>query len=139
MRKRLLVAALALATACASGCIVIDVEKTGPRCASSIEPEDVTIREIDAVSKLSLNDNRREGYKRIAERQCLCPGAQTHLVEAVFEHLSLEDSKVDVLMALIHNPCFNSATKAALLERLDNLTLEDHRREVLEALSHRAS
>jgi hypothetical protein len=137
MRTWLLIAALALAMACASGCIIIDSEKVDWCCSSSVESANVTNSEIDAVSKLSLEDNRREGYKRIAERRCLCPEVQTHLVEAVFQNLSLEDSKVDVLLALIKNRCFNSAAKAAILQRLDNLSLEDSRREILDAISSR--
>jgi hypothetical protein len=137
MRTWLLVAALGMAMVCASGCIIIDTEKTGVCVTSSAEPADVTNGEIDAVSKLSLEDNRRDGYKRIAERRCLCPEVQTHLVEAVFQNLSLEDSKVDVLMALIHNRCFNSAAKAAILQHLDSLSLEDTRRDILDAIGSR--
>jgi hypothetical protein len=137
MRTWLLVAALGLVMACVGGCIIIDTEKTGVCVTRSAEPADVTNSEIDAVSKLSVEDNRREGYRRIAERKCLAADAQTHLVEAVFQHLSLEDSKVDVVMALIHNRCFNSEAKAAILQRLDSLSLEDNRREVLDAISSR--
>jgi hypothetical protein len=137
MRTWLLVAALGLAVACASGCVIVDTEKTGVCLSSCAEPADVTNSEIDAVSKLSLEDNRRDGYKRIAERRCLCPDVQTHLVEAVFQNLSLEDSKVDVLMALIHNRCFSSPAKAAILQHLDQLSLEDSRRDILDAIGSR--
>jgi len=136
MKTWLLIVGLALVTVLANGCIVIDTEKTETSW-SSTEPEDVTIREIDAVGRLSLEDNQREGYKRIAQRHNLSGGAQVHLVEAVFEHLSLEDSKVDVLLTLVHNRCFSPEAKGAILDRLDKLALEDSRREILSAMSRR--
>jgi hypothetical protein len=136
MKTWLLIVGLALATALANGCIVIDTEKT-ETSLSSTEPEDVTIREIDAVGELSLENNQREAYKRIAQRHNLASGAQVHLVEAVFEHLSLENSKVDVLLALVHNRCFSSEAKGAILDRLDGLALENSRREILSAMSRR--
>jgi hypothetical protein len=136
MKTWLLIVGLALVMVLANGCIVIDTEKTETSW-SPTEPEDVTIREIDAVGKLSLEDNQREGYKRIAQRHNLSSGAQVHLVEAVFEHLSLEDSKVDVLLALVHNRCFSPEAKGAILDRLDRLALEDSRREILSAMNKR--
>jgi hypothetical protein len=133
MNKWLLVVGLALMMVCANGCIVINTEKVD--ASWSAEPEDVTIREIDAVGKLSLDDNRREGYERIARRRGLSGGAQVHLVEAVFEHLALEDAKTGVLLTLVQNPCFRPEAKAALLDRLDGLALEDHKREILDEMS----
>jgi hypothetical protein len=136
MRKWLLIAGLALMMTWLSGCIVIDTEKTDSSWRSDVvEPEDVTIREIDAVGKLSLEDNRHEAYKRIAHRHGLSTGAQVHLVEVVFEHLSFEDAKVDVLLTLVRNRCFRSEAKGALLDRLGGLALEDNRREILDAMS----
>lgn len=135
MRRSLLIAGLAVMMVWLSGCIVIDTEKTQTCRTEVVESEDVTIREIDAIGKLSLEDNRREGYVRIAQRHGLSAGAQVHLVEAVFQHLSLEDSKLNVLLALVHNSSFRSEAKAALMDRLDQLSLEDHKREILDAMS----
>ena len=42
------------------GCIVIDTEKSQSWRSEVTEPADVTMREIDAVGQLSLEDNRRE-------------------------------------------------------------------------------
>ena len=137
MSRWLLVVTMVFAAVCANGCIVINAEKSGSCWSGTVEPEDVTIREIDAVGKLDLEENRREGYKRIAERQCLSAGAQTHLIEAVFDKLNLEDAKRDVLLALVRNPCFHSSAKAALLDRLDGLALGEHRREILSAMGKR--
>ena len=55
----------------------------------------------------------------------------------VFEHLSLEDAKLDVLLTLVRNRCFRPEAKSALLDRLDGLALEDNRREILDAMSKR--
>jgi hypothetical protein len=136
MNRWLLIVASALVMACANGCIVIDTEKVAVCGSTQAEPEEVTIREIDAVGKLSVEENRQTAYKRIAERRCLCAGAQTHLVEAAFQNLESEDARFDVLLALVRNRCFSASAKAALLERLDGLDTEDHRREILDAMSH---
>jgi len=137
MNRWMLIAAVAFVAVCTSGCIIINTEKTGSCWSTTVEPEEVTIREIDAAGKLELESNRQEGYTRIAQRRCLSAGAQTHLIEAVFENLDLESAKFDVLMALVQNPCFHSTAKAALLERLDGLALESHRRDLLDAMSKR--
>jgi hypothetical protein len=137
MKTCSLLAMLVLATGWTGGCLVIHSEKTtSPRSKSAgVEPEDVTIREIDAVGKLAFENNRREAYKGIAERPGLSAGAQVHLVEAVFGCLAFENSKVVVLEALVHNPCFRPAAKTAVLERLDGLAFEDSRRKILDAMS----
>lgn len=135
MKKWLLTAGSVLMMTWLSGCIIIDTEKVESWRSDVVEPADVTIREIDAVGKLSLDDNRREAYGRIARRRGLSAEAQVHLVEAVFEHLSLEDAKLDVLLTLVRNRCFRPEAKGALLDRLDGLALEDHRREILGAMS----
>jgi hypothetical protein len=135
MRTCALLAVLVLATGWTGGCLVIHSEKTSSPKSQSVEPEDVTIREIDAVGKLAFDNNRREAYKGIAGRPGLTDGAQVHLVEAALGCLAFEDAKVDVLRTLIHNPCFSPAAKAAVLERLDRLAFEDSRRKILDAIS----
>jgi hypothetical protein len=135
MKMCSLLAVLILAAGWAGGCLVIHSEKTTSPRPESVEPEDVTIREIDAVGKLAFDNGRREAYKRIAERPGLSDGAQVYLIEAVFGRLAFEDAKVDVLRALIHNPCFSPAAKAAILERLDRLAFEGNRRKILDAIS----
>jgi len=136
MRQWLWVAGLAGLLVWLSGCIVIDTEKTESSWRSEApEPENVTIQEIDAVGKLSMDDDRREGYERIAHRHGLSTGAQVHLVEAALGNLSRDDAKVDVLVTLVRNRCFRSETKAAILDRLDGLDREDCRKEILDAMS----
>ncbi len=138
MGKVMLVCGLVLAAMWMQGCIVIhtEEERVPPR-PSATEPGDVTIREIDAVGKLSFDNDRQAGYKNIAERDGLSDRAQVHLVDAAFRHLSFENAKVDVLLTLIKNPCFGPAGKGAILERLDRLSFENHKTQILEAISQR--
>ena len=137
MRKWLWVAGLAGVMLWLSGCIIIDTEKAESLSSlrsETAESEEVTIQEIDAVVKLSVENHRRDNYRHIAHRHGLSTGAQVHLVEAVFGNLSRDDAKVDVLVALVHNRCFHSEAKAAILKHLDELSREDSRRKVLDAM-----
>jgi hypothetical protein len=100
-------------------------------------PSDVVIQEIDAAGKLSFDPHRRDAYMRIAKRPDLHDEAQVHLVSAVFDNLSFEPMKRDVLMALISNPCFSPAGRQAILSQLDRLDFEPTKTEILEAISRR--
>jgi len=138
MRNVMLVCGLVLAAIWMQGCVVINTEEERvPSRPTTTQPGDVTIREIDAVAKLSFDNNRQAGYQSIAQREGLSDHAQVHLVEAVFKHLSFENMKVDVLMTLIKNPCFSPAAKGAILERLDRLSFENHKTRILEAINRR--
>jgi hypothetical protein len=146
MKKYSLAAVFILVASWASGCVVVHSEKTHaparttvPAAPATPEPEDVTVREIDAVGKLAFNDSRHQAYKQIAARPGLSDGAQVHLVEAVFSRLVFDDAKVDVLRTLVCNPSFSPGAKAAILERLDRLAFEDHRRKVLDAMNEKSS
>lgn len=138
MRKVMLTCGVVLLALCMQGCVVIDSnEETVSSGPGPIEPGDVTIREIDAVAKLSFENNRQSSYNNIAQRDGLSDRAQVHLVAAVFKHLSFENMKVDILLTLIKNPCFSAAGKAAILDRLDRLSFENHRTQVLQAMNQR--
>jgi len=138
MRNAILLCGLVLAAIWMQGCVVIDTkEERVPSRPAATEPGDVTIREIDAVAKLSFENNRQAAYKNIAQRDELSDPAQVHLVDAVFKHLSFENMKVDVLLTLIENPCFSPAAKAAILDRLDRLSFENHKTQILEAVNKR--
>ena len=102
-----------------------------------VEPDDATIREIDAVGRLAFDHDRKSGYERIARRQGLGGEAQVYLVKAVFRHLSFENAKVDVLLTLVRNPSFTSAAETELLDRLDRLAFESDKRRILDAVSAR--
>lgn len=132
MRKALLTCGLVLAAIGLQGCIAIHTEKN---TTGSAGPGDVTIREIDAVAKLSFENNRQTAYKGIAQRGALSDHAQVHLVAAVFKHMSFENMKVDILLTLIKNPCFSAAGKAAILDRLDRISFENHKAEILQAMN----
>lgn len=145
MRKVTLMCGLLLATLWMQGCIAVRSEKKtvppGPVVRTPAPrpavPEDMTIREIDAVRTLSLERNRKERYMAFAGRADLEPQAQVYLVNTILKQLSLESSRLDVLKAMIANPSFSDAAKSVILDRLTVLSLESHRVEILELLSER--
>ncbi len=137
MKRNLLLVGLVLALVGLPGCIVVCTDEVKSYEPSVVEPEDVAIREIDAVGKLAFEDDRQHGYRQIARRASLADGAQVYLIEAVFKRLAFEDAKVDVLLTLVRNPAFSVAAEAALLDRLDRLAFEDNRRKVLDAIDKR--
>jgi hypothetical protein len=122
----------------AQGCIVIESkDKHRSECPEKYgaDPQDTTVMEIDAISKLSFANDQQAGYKRIAQREDLSEGAQVYLVAVVFKHLSFENAQMDVLMTLVNNPSFSEAAKRAILERMDRLAFENNKAALLEALS----
>ena len=139
MRKLLWIAALVSSVVWLSSCIVIvKEEKRVPH-----EPEVVyisaegAIEEIDAVGELAFDTDRLAGYKRIAAREGLSDSAQAHLVRAVYEKLSFESAKKEVLLTLIQNPSFGRAAEQAILDQLGSLSFEDTKREILNAIDQR--
>ena len=138
MKKGLLAVGLFVSAACLTGCLVIVSEETRGRDGPPVcAPADETIAEIDAVSKLSFDSDRKQGYKRIAERTELRADAQVYLVEAVFEKLSFDNAKEEVLLTLIGNPSFCRAAEQAILEGLDRLAFENSKKRILKAISER--
>jgi hypothetical protein len=96
-----------------------------------------TIAEIDAATGLSFENNRVSVYDQIASRPSLSPEAQVHLVEAIFRHLSFENNRLTLLLKLTANPSFSPAGKEAILKRLNNLSFENNRQAVLQAMGQR--
>ena len=135
MRQGLLVLGCVFVTLWAQGCIVIHTEEEVPCRPQTTGPEGVTIREIDAVSKLAFDNDRSERYEQIAQREGLSERAQIHLIEAAFKHLAFENAKVDVLLTLADNPSFTPTSKAFLLDRLDRLAFEHDKRQILDAVA----
>lgn len=136
--RRILLNSIMLSSALwLTGCVVVvHEEKRHPRRPEADRvPADVTIEEIDAVGKLSLEPHKRDAYLRIAKRPGLHNEAQEHLVSAVFDNLSIEPWKRDVLMALISNPNFGPGGRQAILSQLDRLSIEPYKRDILEAIS----
>ena len=140
MKKNLLAVTLMVLAACLAGCLVIvDEETRGPkdRPPGPLEPTERTIAEIDAVSKLAFDNDKGEGYKRIAARVGISPDAQVYLVEATFAKLVFENAKEDVLLTLIGNPSFSEAAEQAILENLDRLPFDNTKQKILRAISAR--
>ena len=140
MKKSLLAVTLMVLAACLAGCLVIvDEETRGPkdRPPGPPEPTERTIAEIDAVGKLAFDNDKREGYKRIAARAGISPDAQVYLVEAVFTRLVFDNAKEDVLLTLIGNPSFSEAAEQAILENLDRLPFDNTKQKILRAISAR--
>ena len=136
MKKELLLLSLVSTTLLMSGCVVIRVEEEAVPCrpTKAVAPRGATIEEIDAVSELGFNTDRRERYQKLARREGLSERAQIHLVEATFEHLGFNTDRVAVLLTLIGNPSFTPAAKTAILDRLDQLGFDSDKRKILDAL-----
>jgi hypothetical protein len=135
MNRSLLVVGLLVSAICLGGCIVIVDEET--RRPRPYRPDDETIAEIDAVGKLSFDSDRKQGYERIAAREGISAEAQVHLVEAALGKLSFDNAKEDVLLTLIENPDFCSATERTILEKLDKLAFSSSKKGILKAISDR--
>ena len=140
MRRVLLHLMMVPAVFWLTGCVVVVGNKTRHprRPGGSCVPVDGVIEEINAAGKLSFEPSRKDAYERIAKRDGLSDAAQEHLVNAVFDNLSFEPSKRDVLMALISNPCFSPVGRQAILTQLDRLSFEPTKSEILEAISRRS-
>jgi hypothetical protein len=130
MKISLIVFALFVSASWLGGCaIFVDKGAEGPA--------DVTIAEIDAVSKLSFASERKEGYERIAAREGLAARAQVRLIEAILDNLAHDSAKQEVLLTLIANPDFSSAAEREVLEQIDRLAFESSKRKILKAMSDR--
>ena len=118
---------------CAGGCDVFVGDETRRTRAGS----GATIAEIDAVTRLSFDSERKTGYESIAAREGLGAAAQVHLVEAVLDRLSFDNAKEQVLLTLIENPDFCRAAKREILERIDSLAFESSKKKILKAINDR--
>lgn len=134
MKSRLIVVGLAVSALYLGGCIFI-VKDDGHDHGRF--PPDTTIAEIDAVGELSFDAERKDGYKRIAKREGLSPGAQVYLVEAVLDKLSFDNAKEEVLLTLIKNPNFSSLAENEILDNIDELAFERSKKKILDAISDR--
>jgi len=137
MRKSVLAIGLFVSAVCASGCVVVVNEETRESGEHEHLSADPTVAEIEAVSKLSFDSDREQGYKRIAQRQDLSAHAQVHLVEAALGKLAFDSAREDVLLTLIENPAFSDAAERTILEKLDRLAFENSKKKILEAIDKR--
>jgi len=100
------------------------------------EDQSATMAEIDAVNRLISDTHKRDRLNSIANRKCLAPATQVHLINSVFKLIS-ESSKVDVLLTLIKNPCFSCKAKIVIIEKLHGLISESHKMKILDAMDKR--
>ena len=135
MKRNFLVANLLIIVICIQSCVVVVDEGYQPQEPpdNNLIPDE-TIIEIDAISKLAFDNSRRDGFKRIAERDDISPEAQVHLIRAAFQKLSFENSKKEILLTLINNPNFCSAAEIEILESLEKLAFNNSKEEILKAI-----
>jgi hypothetical protein len=137
MKKKLLSAILLILIVCIQGCvIVVDGDQWPQKSQQNNIVSDETITEIDAIGKLAFDNSRREGFKRVAQRENISPEAQVHLIRATFKKLSFENSKKEILLTLINNPNFCSAAEIEILESLDKLAFNNSKEEILKAIDN---
>ena len=137
MKKRFLLANLIIIiVVCMQGCVVVVEEGQLPQ-----EPlrkklsSNETVIEIDAIGKLAFDNSRRDGFKRIAQREGLHPEAQVHLIRAAFQKLAFENSRKEILLTLINNPSFCSDAKIEILENLNKMAFDNSKEEILKAIN----
>lgn len=94
-----------------------------------------TITEIDTISRLTFDADRQRAFKEIARRADLDETAQTYLIQAVFDHLTFESAKEDVLLTIIKNPGFNGKGRTEILGHIDRLVFENDREKILRAIN----
>jgi len=138
MRKSLSLSLLVCLFLWSAGCVVIvkEEERVPPgNVECPVDPHE--IEEIDAVASLSFDSGRTEAYKRIAQRPCLSPEAQVHLVNEAFTRLSFENSIEEVLLALIHSPGFCCDARHAIISQIDRLKFDSNRSRILSELDKR--
>lgn len=134
MKNSLIVFTVAASLLWLGGCFIFVGDESHDGVGASAEN---TITEIDAVGKLSFDSERKDGYKRIAKREGLSPGAQVYLVEAALEKLSFDNAKEEVLLTLIKNPNFSSIAENEILDNIDDLAFERTKKKILDAISDR--
>lgn len=148
MKKASLLCGLLLVTLWAQGCISVHSDKRTvpsrppapkpvPPAPPAPEPEDMTIKEIAAVSTLSSENRRREFYTTFAGRTDLSPRAQVYLINTIFKRISSENARTAILKVLIANPSFTTDSEKAILDRLRYISSENSRAEILRRLSER--
>jgi hypothetical protein len=102
--------------------------------ASLTDTPDRAIYEIDTISRLPFDVDRQRAYKAIARRSDLDEAVQTYLIQAVFDHLTFEAAKEDVLLTIIKNPRFNGKGRRAILGSIDRLVFENDREKIMRAI-----
>jgi hypothetical protein len=104
---------------------------------SPVASDKATMAEIDAAAQLSFEQNRLSLLNQIASRPSLSPEAQVHLAKTVFRHLTFENNKMEALSKLIENPSFSLGAKESILNNIRNLSFENNKQAILQAMSRR--
>ena len=137
MTKKFLASGLITFIFCMQSCVIVVDEGQWPDEPSQNNiVSDETIVEIDAIGKLAFDNSRRDGFRRIAQREDISPEAQVHLIRTTFKKLSFENSKKEILLTLINNPNFCTAAEIEILESLDKLAFNNSKEEILEAINN---
>jgi len=100
--------------------------------------DSATLAEIDAITKLSLDSGKRDGFRAVASRAGISPAVQVHLINTTLRSLSFEAGKVEVLVHLIQNPSFSDAAKEAIFRQIDHLAFDGSKTTVMNAIQERA-
>ena len=130
----------------ATGCINLSFGSRRPPAAPPIvvptpplSPADAaTLAEIDAAARLNFSNARKDALRQIAARPNLSPAVQVHLVNVVYQSLTFDTAKVELLNALIGNPSFSDAARQAIVTQLNRLSFETNKQAILRQLNDRA-
>ncbi|MGE3313153.1 MAG: hypothetical protein AB7O66_24575 [Limisphaerales bacterium] len=149
MNRIVALLATAIASTLATGCVVsIGAHEKPQKPKESTRPSPVvvipgdpadtaTLAEIDAIARLAFDDGKRDGFKAVATRPGTSPGVQVHLVNTLLRSLSFDNTKVEVLLALIENPGFSEAAKESIFRQLDHLSFDSGRTKIISAIQER--
>ena len=112
---------------------------TGCAMNSGPEPDEtITQKEINASALMNMESNREGALAAIASRKDLSQSDQVFLVKVIFIKLEQDQTKVNLLTTLIHNPAFGNAPKGVILDGMATGLKEDiSRRRILQVLQER--
>jgi len=77
--------------------------------------------ELARISKDPRNDSRRWRYSKIAEMKGLSGENQTKIVQAAYEHLEIDSSKIVVFRRLMERLDFSLEAKIVMLDQIDQI------------------
>jgi hypothetical protein len=148
MKKTIQFVILGFTTFTLAGCIAIST--TSRRAEPVVVTERVVVvpgtsedtaamAEIDAAAKLSFDASRLGALSAIAQRPSLSPPVQVHLVNVALRSLDFENSRMQVLLALVENPAFCNAAKETILTQLQKLSFDNNRKAVMDAINKRGA
>lgn len=103
--------------------------------AEAIDSENLPVPELLAKFKQhSFSHERKEGIETLLARRTLEPADQIAVIDAVFAQLDFGSEQVEVLRHLIRKPGFSPDARKALIGRIDKLSMDSEKVEVMKAL-----